>query len=97
MGLLSNVQKSKSFMCFRKKKKTKQKTYLARNRGWGPRTVVKCVEKQKQKFYVFSAKKSCCFFSHIWLGIGGGGQDTPAGISWPPPRCCSDHKNILNW
>ena len=24
-------------------------------------------------------------FSHIWLGIRGGGQDTPARVSWPPP------------
>ena len=24
-------------------------------------------------------------FSHIWLGIRGGGQDTPAAVSWPPP------------
>ena len=23
-------------------------------------------------------------FSHIWLGIRGGGQDTPAAVSWPP-------------
>ena len=26
------------------------------------------------------------FFPTLWLGIGGGGQDTPAGVSWPPPR-----------
>ena len=23
--------------------------------------------------------------STFWPGIRGGGQDTPAGVSWPPP------------
>ena len=28
------------------------------------------------------------FFSHIWLGIRGGGQDTPAGVLDPQPLIC---------
>ena len=48
------------------------------------RTVVKCSEKQflcviNKK--IQQQKKKSTF----WPGIRGGGQDTPAGVSWPPP------------
>ena len=45
--------------------------------------------RKTEVFMCFQQKKKK--ISNFWLGIGGGGQDTPAGVSWPPPRC------ILFW
>ena len=65
--------------------------------GWGilaPNLIyaVKTIKHHKLENYCCLMFRKAVFicFQHfsptLWLGIGGGGQDTTAGVSWPPPR-----------
>ena len=64
----------------------KQQQFLAWNKLVGGGGGGKIPEKMFRKavFYVFNKKKQQQFLA--WNKLWGVGQDTLAGVSWPPPR-----------